>query len=104
MFFLRSKGRSLRARDPESGKMQAVGPRKWIPFGELPRGTTELGDTDMDVRIAKTQEDLAAIEAENVNAAEEDALCAERRAATVKPAETQEASDIRHEKRRRGRE
>lgn len=91
MFFLKSKARALKVRDRESGKMLDVGPRKWVPFGELPAGTTPVGDCDVEVRIAKTQEDLAAIEAENKLLADEDA----KRAAKRAPAEhkAQEPAD-----------
>jgi hypothetical protein len=65
MFFVRSKARALKMRDPETGKMLNIGPRQWIPFDILPRGTTEQGGCDVEVRTVKTQEDLAAIEAEN---------------------------------------
>jgi hypothetical protein len=79
MFFVRSKARALKMRDPETGKMLDVGPSQWVRFGTLPRGTTEQGGCDVEVRTVKTQEDLAAIEAENKLAAEDDSRRSARR-------------------------
>jgi hypothetical protein len=85
MFFVRSRSRALKLRDPETGKMLDIGPRQWVPFDTLPRGTTERGDCDVEVRPVKTQEDLAAIEAENKIATDDDShRSAERAARTSK--------------------
>jgi hypothetical protein len=81
MFFVRSKARALKMRDPETGKMLNIGPRQWVPFDVLPRGTTEQGGCDVEVRQVKTQEDLSAIEAENKLAADADSRSAADRSA-----------------------
>jgi len=83
MFFVRSKARALKMRDPETGEMLDVGPSQWVPFGTLPRGTTEQGGCDVEVRTVKTQEDLAAIEAENKLAAEGDSRRAAERSSRI---------------------
>jgi hypothetical protein len=92
MFFVKSKGRSLKLRDGESGKMLDVGPSAWVPFSLLPRNMAGATDADFLVREALAQEDLAAIDAENTRMAEGET----RRKAVAEPVESEPRSQRKH--------
>lgn len=92
--YVRSKARPLKLRDMASGESRDVGPTAWVKFGELPRNIYGGEDHDLHFRLAKTPEDVAAIEAENAAMAEVEArrLEAQRARAAAKAAKAAEVS------------
>lgn len=104
MYFVKSKRGPFRLRDADSGKMQDVGPRAWVPFGRLPAGMSLEFHTDLSISQPKTQQDLDAIEADNARMkAEDDAALAKRKAKSdakpEKPAERPDPEPEKHGKR-----
>jgi len=49
-YLIRSKGGNLVMRNPEDGIAYEVGPKEWVFFSDLPKGTGVPGDSDVTVK------------------------------------------------------
>lgn len=106
--YVKSKARTLCLRDAETGKMKTVTADAWVRFGALPHCSID-SSPDLELRYAKTDEDVASIDKENTELADLDSLRLESRKpkapASESPTETEtQAAPAaqRHFGRRRG--
>jgi hypothetical protein len=106
MFLVRSRVREIVLREmvvkngkPSRGNMRKVGPVKWEQFEALPGGLQAPGDADVEVKVAHSDADVKAAQADNKRlsdiAEKQNAAGAARRKAKDRDVKAKQVAELR---------